>query len=549
ISWQIEIPANTLAIQVNGIKNNGAAGLWNDPQVITMESGADADTQQAYNTDEHIKFWIGFSTACGPFNQIAICKDSQKLWDTSIYAREYAIIASNSLTNECTANSVTVSPLESIVQGKRHCGVFIDIPVSKISVAGAFNYLIPYPIVFSGVMDLNQLNPIFNSFPVLTRNYAQLHIQLWMQDFLQDLKVVWLNKYNPVNNTYLAYAMIPPEKPDIISLKNINGVAYNNYAVRLVNMEGKLNTTTIPTATISQIKNARFTELYINNICFNVDNEAVIVDMIRQTRLVNFPTQVLRTQSSNYPASNIADGGGVIQSIMSFANIKSIFFTFAMPQYPTWFFPVLLKNIDLIIDQRHVISSAYPALTQDVCGQMFDCFIDQDVVSASSDLYHSLVFENESIDDKNYPYGIELLEAEGQQRPLSNIFYATTLYIGSKAVKTYYPNKFMLAWKLATDDSFMRGYNSSKIGARTNIQVQLGMTPVNNICTDTAIIPADLDQNNFSYFTSTRCYPNIKNVKLTPLTHYLCDGIVRIMFDDNPDPQVLSLEVIGEISG
>ncbi|KAA6370368.1 MAG: hypothetical protein EZS28_034104, partial [Streblomastix strix] len=34
-----------------------------------------------------------------------------------------------------------------------------------------------------------------------------------------------------------------------------------------------------------------------------------------------------------------------------------------------------------------------------------------------------------------------------------------------------------------------------------------------------------------------------------PLTHYLCDGIVRIMFDDNPDPQVLSLEVIGEISG
>ncbi|KAA6308408.1 MAG: hypothetical protein EZS28_056696, partial [Streblomastix strix] len=44
------------------------------------------------------------------------------------------------------------------------------------------------PLAPSGVMDLNQLNPIFNSFPVLTRNYAQLHIQLWMQDFLQDLK-------------------------------------------------------------------------------------------------------------------------------------------------------------------------------------------------------------------------------------------------------------------------------------------------------------------------------------------------------------------------
>ncbi|KAA6365842.1 MAG: hypothetical protein EZS28_038631 [Streblomastix strix] len=66
----------------------------------------------------------------------------------------------------------------------------------------------------------------------------------------------------------------------------------------------------------------------------------------------------------------------------------------------------------------------------------------------------------------------------------------------------------MLAWKLATDDSFMRGYNSTKIGARTNIQVNL-----------------------------------------TPLLHYLCDAVVRIMFDDAPDPQVLSLEVIGELGG
>jgi hypothetical protein len=52
---------------------------------------------------------------------------------------------------------------------------------------------------------------------------------------------------------------------------------------------------------------------------------------------------------------------------------------------------------------------------------------------------------------------------------MSNIFYNTTLFKGSKAIKTMYPNKFMLAWKLATDDSFMRDYNSSRIGARTNI--------------------------------------------------------------------------------
>ncbi|KAA6389678.1 MAG: hypothetical protein EZS28_014794, partial [Streblomastix strix] len=368
------------------------------------------------NTNEHIKFWLGFSTACGPFNQIAICKDSQKLWDASIYAREQAIIASNSLTDQCTTNSVTVSPLENI---------------------------------------------------------------------LQDLKVVQLNRYYPVDNTYLAYAMIPPEKPDIIYLKNRTAAeAYNQYNIRLVSMEGKPNTTTIPTATIS-----------------------AIIDMKRNQRFIDLPTQYLRTQSSNYPSSNIADGGGFIQTVMSFTNIISMFVTFAMSQYHTWFFALLFKNIDLIIDQRHVIPNAYPALTQDVCGQIFDCFVDQDVISASSDLYHLLTFQNQHIDDKNYPYGIETLETQGQLRLVSNIFYETTLNNSSKAVKTFYPNKFMLVWKLAIDDLFMRGYNSSKIGVRTNIQI----------------------------------------TKFTPLTHYLCDGVVRIMFDDNPDLQVLSLEVIGEI--
>ncbi|KAA6357908.1 MAG: hypothetical protein EZS28_046565 [Streblomastix strix] len=191
--------------------------------------------------------------------------------------------------------------------------------------------------------------------------------------------------------------------------------------------------------------------------------------------------------------------------------------TFAMPQYPTWLFPVLFHNFDLVIDQRHVIPAPYEALTQTVNGAMFDCFVDQDVVSAPSDLYHLLTFENANINDQKYFYG----PTDGTITGSANIFYATTLYTGTKETKTLYPNKYMLAWKLATDDSFMRGYNSSKISARTNIQHFIGM----------------------------RAYPDPVQVGLTPITHYLCDAIVRIMFDDNPDPQVLSLEVIGELGG
>ncbi|KAA6388451.1 MAG: hypothetical protein EZS28_016020, partial [Streblomastix strix] len=150
VSWQITIPKNTLAIQVNLVRSNGAAaagaqdrqisnycatvnGTYTEDTAHTLASLATGDISQLYIPTEHIKFWLGFSTACGPFNQIAFCNDSQKLWDTSMYAREQAIIASNSLTDQCTSNSVTVSPLESIVQGKRHCGIFIDIPLADIS--------------------------------------------------------------------------------------------------------------------------------------------------------------------------------------------------------------------------------------------------------------------------------------------------------------------------------------------------------------------------------------------------------------------------------
>ncbi|KAA6386927.1 MAG: hypothetical protein EZS28_017548, partial [Streblomastix strix] len=331
VNWTIKIPANTLAIQLNKLDVGPVGDKATANEAVNFNAVEDplatiagnltmTAAQQGYAPTEILRFWLGFSTACGPFNQFAICKDSTKLWDTSIYAREQAVICSNSLNDLCTNNSVSVSPLESIIAGKRHCGVFIDIPLSAINTAAAATkqyYRIPNDIVFSGVLDLNQLNPIFNSFPVLTRNYASLYLQLWMQDFLQDLKVVWLNKTDTVSNLHLAYQMIPPEKPDIIYLQNTvfatyPVTSYGKFSVRLANMKGVGNDDTIPQNTISQIHDAVFTKLEIQN---------------------------------------------------------AMFMTFAMPQYPTWFFPVLFHNFDLVIDQRHVIPAPYEALTQTVNGQ------------------------------------------------------------------------------------------------------------------------------------------------------------------------------------
>ncbi|KAA6386189.1 MAG: hypothetical protein EZS28_018287 [Streblomastix strix] len=83
------------------------------------------------------------------------------------------------------------------------------------------------------------------------------------QDFLQNLKIVWLNKTNMVTNEHHAYQMIPLEKPDIVFLRNRDEVAYDAYTVRIVNIEGKPNTEKFPTNSISQIKDAKFDKLDI----------------------------------------------------------------------------------------------------------------------------------------------------------------------------------------------------------------------------------------------------------------------------------------------
>ncbi|KAA6402717.1 MAG: hypothetical protein EZS28_001758 [Streblomastix strix] len=178
---------------------------------------------------------------------------------------------------------------------------------------------------------------------------------------------------------------------------------------------------------------------------------------------------------------------------------------------------------------------------------MFECFVEQDLVSAPSDLYHSLNFQNRTINEgeSKFYYG-----RVGNIQETENIFYNTTLSVGSKAVKIYYPHKFMLAWKIATDDSFRRGYNVSKMGARTNIYVSLSGSLTEGIVgTELIKLTPEENQNNLISFIATRAYPTPTYAQITPQMHYLCDAIIRFTFDDAPDRQVLNFEIIGEVGG
>ncbi|KAA6385769.1 MAG: hypothetical protein EZS28_018702, partial [Streblomastix strix] len=44
-------------------------------------------------------------------------------------------------------------------------------------------------------------------------------------------------------------------------------------------------------------------------------------------------------------------------------------------------------------------------------------------------------------------------------------------------------------------------------------------------------------------------YPDLTKASIAPMTHYLSDTFVRIIFDDSTMPQVLIIDVIGELAG
>ncbi|KAA6374160.1 MAG: hypothetical protein EZS28_030315 [Streblomastix strix] len=55
--------------------------------------------------------------------------------------------------------------------------------------------------------------------------------------------------------------------------------------------------------------------------------------------------------------------------------------------------------------------------------------------------------------------------------------------------------------------------------------------------------------NDLNKFNAMKRYLDPSKVNITHMTHYLCDAFVRFTFDDNPDPLVLNIVIIGELGG
>ncbi|KAA6395045.1 MAG: hypothetical protein EZS28_009429 [Streblomastix strix] len=59
----------------------------------------------------------------------------------------------------------------------------------------------------------------------------------------------------------------------------------------------------------------------------------------------------------------------------------------------------------------------------------------------------------------------------------------------------------------------------------------------------------EYNQNDFKQFIGTRACTDHTETSITPMMQYLSYVFVRIIFDDSQMPQVLNIDVIGELAG
>ncbi|KAA6387207.1 MAG: hypothetical protein EZS28_017268 [Streblomastix strix] len=120
VNWTIIILKDTLAIQLN--ETNEEDDNLNKRIKFNGKIGSQANVTK--DMTQGAQKYYG--------KQAERFENSERLNFGLVSPLQQAAISSNSLSDLCTSNSVSVSPLESIIADKRHCGIFIDILLSDI---------------------------------------------------------------------------------------------------------------------------------------------------------------------------------------------------------------------------------------------------------------------------------------------------------------------------------------------------------------------------------------------------------------------------------
>lgn len=573
IRWSFDIPRNTIGIQLS--KSTTAAFA----PVRLDNSGVDRTTK------EPLRIWLGYCNAAQIASEIAITyQGAVSGWSSGAFNEQHTMLAQHSLSNAIHENSVTLTSIDALfAKSSAGCGTIIEIPIDKLHADDeVYHYAIPHDITITGIIDLNQLNPIFNHFPIMTPSFSNIWIRLNMPHFMRSLQKVVLNKFNPATGEYLPVQYTPPEKPDVCILPNhvTNGVgtgnntvitamtagddteattadistavnalrakiitansitltaatitpSYSNYYIRVVNVAGGFNDANHPNNPITVLPGVKFNTMETRQFTYQLEDQAQVDNMFRSKGFFLQPTKYFRsTKFSTRNSSN------QLQTTTGISNIGKFYITFDYrAEYPLYLPNPLIHDVNPLWKNSSILSSVDSKIDKNVAYRIFNCFVDVDLVSPPTSLFDSIMVFNDTKDKNKYASKNILTDNNGMMRR------------GTSTPK-YLPNQFVYAFD-ASGGCFLRGYNV--VGkdydgtAQFDLQFKDTQSQDNDSPTTTATDGIDT-QDTWLKFINTPLAGRFSTSPGTSALHCLCDGVIRFTF--GADGNVSEIRVDGSV--
>ena len=544
IYFQYVIPGGSLGVIVRKFDANTST------ETITATSTNLRN--HALTADLHFKLFYdsGFSIA----SMVQLCLTADAKVSTENFNYQQTLLTLNSLPDFVTENSSSECTLKGLVENPTYRGVgsgLITVSLDADDSADRYGVPITQPIGIEGVIDLNKGNPLFHNFPIITRNMGELYIRLYMENFLRELKVVYLDKtrtppqhiQTPASSTdtnagqpqqCLPYQRLPIDKPDFVYLKG------ELYKVKLVNI--KTNSWN-PSAAISfqqtnpifTLPNIEWKRFEIRKIEFDVEEFDDIKASQAKAGMYKFPVHIFR--SKNFDQTNAASSSAnALQTTLNAPNIDRLFITQPLSRDYYTFLPTpATTDINPQLHNNPVLPRTEDALNSRTVERLGSVFIDTDKYSVSSDLLNSL-----NIPTYNKQLWIKSANTYGGQSAFE--YVQRGIHVPTERVMI--PNKFAYGLELNAGGCFRRGFNSvidgnysptvpinlqQSLQTSANLYFDNGVTH-NNDTFDTAG-EQDAIVNTSKGFGAAVSYGDLTASGAVASVHCLCDYVFWISFD------------------
>lgn len=569
------------------IKANSLCLICADQSGSLNGNEATSSTNTAHT--EKVRFKLFYDTGFSIASMVQLCLTADSKISSENFNYQQSLLTLNSLPDYVSDNSLSETTLKSLVENENYAGVGSGI--IEVDVNGVYGVKINRDIGIEGVIDLNKGNPLFHNFPIITRNMNELYIRLYMENFLRELKVVYLNKHRgtptitgnltgasiasgtaislvnnndgsgafvsthgstnkfttsgataiagtlTINNSTngavecLPYQRLPVDKADFIYLDGkLTKVKLCNCKQNSIDVSGAVSfEQTNPIYTLADVQWTRFE---IRKIEFDIEEFEDIKASQAKAGSYKCPVHIWR--SKNFDQTNAASSSAnALQTTLAAPNIDRLFICQPVSRDYYTFLPTPTStDLNPQLHNNPVLPRTEDTINSRCIERIGSVFVDTDKYAIPRDLFDSL-----NIPTLNKKLWVKSVDTYGGAGALANVQRGHDIANNANLQNHHdilIPNKFAYGLELNIGGCFRRGFNSVINGGYSPtvpVNFQQSLQTSANIYFAGSSVSEDNVANTNKGFNEQVCYPNLPASGAVSSIHCLCDYVLWFSFD------------------